>query len=166
MFKVRTLKSQVLIKKEKFPEIIKRLKRQLPDDEEVQNSESVFYLSKRLGWQCLIDLKTGDIVQLKYLDDEWSREANRALIVLCKYIEPGGVIHIANDGAQRYWVYTFDGSWFKKTTLTRVFVDLESKEDVTDLFVKAVDAAIKKGVTRREMIETIKKNMVSEYLDV
>jgi hypothetical protein len=166
MYKVRTLKSKVLIKRDKFPDIVKRLKRHLLDDEEVQNSSSIFYIAKKFGWQPRIDLKTGDIVTLRYSEDAWSRESNLALMVLCKYIEPGGVIHVANDKDQRYWVYKFDGDWFKKTTLTRVFVDLDSKEEVTDLFQQAVDAAIKSGLSRKEMVETIKKNMVSEYLDV
>jgi hypothetical protein len=166
MYKVRTLKSKVWIKRNKFPEIVKRLKIYLPDDVVAQNSSSIFFLAKKFGWQPRIDLKTGDIITLHFFEDSWTRESNNALIVMCKYIEPGGVIHIANDKDQRYWVYKFDGQWFTKTVLTRVFVDLQSKEEVADLFERAVEAAIKSGLTRKEMAETIKKNMVSEYLDV
>ena len=50
--------------------------------------------------------------------------------------------------------------------MTRVFVDLDSKEEVTSLFEKAVEAAIERGLSRQEMVETIKKNLVAEYLDV
>jgi len=166
MFKVRTLKSNVYIPSERFPDVIERLKKHLLSDPDAQGSSSIFYLIKKFGWSAKIDLKTGDIVKLDYFADEWGKKANSALIVLCKFIDPGGVIHIANDNNQRYWVYRFDGKWFSKRVLTRVFVDLDSKEEVTSLFEKAVEAAIERGLSRQEMVETIKKNLVAEYLDV
>ena len=166
MFKVRTLKSEVIITRDKFPDIKKRLKKYLTNDREAQESSSIFYLIKKFGWNAKINLKTGNIVKLDYFSDKWDRLSNSALLVLCKYIEPGGVIHIANDKDQRYWVYKFDGQWFKKSILTRVFVDLNSKEDVTSFFEQAVTAAVENGLSRKEMIETINEGLVAEYLDV
>lgn len=165
MHKVYTRKSILLIKKEKFPLIIRRLKYYLPEDDEAQKSESIHFLIRKFGWRCLVDLKTYDIISLSYHADEWTKNAESVLLVCCNYIEPGGVIQIVNENNQTYSAYKFDGKWFKKTYLTRLFVDLYSKEEVIDFFDRAVDAAISSGLNREEMFNVIKEKLVSEYLD-
>jgi hypothetical protein len=164
MQKIYTLKSKVYIKKYKFDEIVIRLKNNLPESLDVRDNNSIHYLLRQFNWKTIIDLKTQDIVALKYQGEEWNSIANRALIVLSKFIEPGGFIQLVDHTRQVYTVYNFDKSWFTQTPLTKFYADLSSQEDVNELLSKVLDIAIKKGISKKELIKMFEDKLLKEYL--
>lgn len=164
MFKVHTPKSNLLIKKIHFVDIIRKLKVFFKTDDQVQKSNNMYFLLRKFGWRIKIDIKTGDIISLIYASDDWNSKANSSLIVLCKHVEPGGYTQVINDKIQKYYVYKFDGKWFQRTPLTRVFVDLDSKSEVLTFLNQAIEAGIRKGLSKDDVISMYNKKLLNEYI--
>lgn len=163
MTKVKTIKSSIRIRSEHFPEICKRLSNHRESPENLKNC-GIHCLLDKFGWKARYNYKTREITALELRAEKFPAKGHLALMVLARYIEPGGVIHICDDVDQRYWAYHFDGRWFQRRFLTRWLVDLESKEDLRSHLDQVVAKALAQGFSRQELHQLIDSKLSLKVL--
>ncbi len=161
--KVRSTEVSIFIDKEKFPDLIRRLKIFKSKNDVLQKTHTVWLAIDQYGWMAGLD-KDGNINRLNYRSDEWNLKSMTLMSVIGPFVKPGGYIRLTNDKTQTNWVYKFDGKRSKRQTLTNNIIDFEDKEDLKKTFNKIVTNMMRLGFSKKELIYLIKKLFVQNIL--
>jgi len=157
----------VKIPKDKFDTALAALQASFFSNKELQSTLSLYHALQLYGWSTKTDPIFGHISYLGYENDSWDYKTQLVLRPLAKFIEPGGVIKLAEEDEKwpNYWVYKFDGMTMKRNSLRKEYIDYESVEQLNTLFAKMGENLLKLGETPTSLKYTISKLFIDSVLD-
>lgn len=158
-----TIESSTIIRKKYLPEIVRLLKIYHPKNEDVQKALGIWRAMRPFGWTPKLN-SDGDITALNYRSQEWNIKSMVFIAVIGRFVEPGGHIRLVDETLRRYWVYDFDGLKGLSRNIDHRVIDFENKKDLHKHFDELVQAMLALGVTKTDLINTIKLQFVKKIL--
>jgi len=160
--KVHTTISNLIIKEERIPDLIRILKVHKSSNKEIQKTNSIYKIIRAYGWYA--GIKNGNIISLNYRGQEWDVTAMSFIGISGRFVEPGGYIRMVDESIPRYWVYNFDGIRHESHNIHKRIIDYEDKKDLQNNLNDIIKAMIKLGMKKSELIKYIKLQFIKNIL--
>lgn len=156
--KVYTVKTDLLIKRKHFPDLLKNLKNKYYKQKGIQETKTVYQALKLLGWTARGN--SYGINQLVYNDDYWKMLPSFALSEIAYFVENGGYITILNTKFGTCKNLVFKNGKVERRISEIKFTDPQSCANLKEDLKYTVTKLLNLGSTASEIHDLVAEQVV------
>lgn len=162
--KVHSLKSHIIVSRDKFPDLLKQLKSRSYHNAELKKAISAHQALKVYGWSARMN--TNGMIGLSYQSDNWKIEHSFALTIVARFAEPGGYIHMVDEDRSYQWVYKFNDGILTSNFLSKRYIDFRSEEELLTILDEVLSGLFNLGIGKTEINKRTQKVFISKIINI